>query len=399
VAKRVVMPTARPGVFPLRSWFGLRKWLADSLMSTSLALTNSLYATLYTAPWLRLLGAKIGPRAEVSTVSHIDPDLLVVGAESFVADLAVLGAARHYHGCIALGLTEVGTRTFVGNAALVPGNTKLAHNSLLGVLSVPPARPIEPGTSWLGAPAIFLPRRQVSEKFDEGLTYRPPARLVACRLAIEFFRVMLPAVLLWTFGLLGALVADRLAPALSTPVLAAVLPAVGLAVALGLYLTVVTLKWLVVGRYRPRVAPMWSHFVWRSELITALYESAAVPGLLGGFTGTPFMAPLLRLLGARVGRRAYLETTYMTEFDLVRVGDDAAVGGTASLQTHLFEDRVMKMSVVDVGAGCSVGPRAVVLYDSKLEAGAKLDALSLAMKGENLPAGPAWRGIPARLAD
>jgi non-ribosomal peptide synthetase-like protein len=177
------------------------------------------------------------------------------------------------------------------------------------------------------------------------------------------------------------------------------LPAVGLASALLLYLTVVGLKWLVVGRYRPRVAPMWSHFVWRSELITALYESAAVPGLLGGFTGTPFLAPLLRLLGARVGRRVYLETTYLTEFDLVRVGDDAAVGGTASLQTHLFEDRVMKMSVVDVGPGCAVGPRAVVLYDSQLEGGAELDALSLAMKGESLPAGAAWRGVPARLAD
>jgi ABC-type polysaccharide/polyol phosphate transport system ATPase subunit len=56
-----------------------------------------------------------------------------------------------------------------------------------------------------------LSKRQVSEKFDEGLTYRPPARLVACRLAIEFFRVTLPAVLLSTFGLLGALAAAGLA--------------------------------------------------------------------------------------------------------------------------------------------------------------------------------------------
>ena len=46
----------------------------------------------------------------------------------------------------------------------------------------------------------------------------------------------------------------------------------------------------------------------------------------------------------------------------------------------------MKMSTVTVGAGCTVGPRAVVLYDAELEAGAELDALSLAMKGESLPA-------------
>jgi hypothetical protein len=52
------MPKTPTGIFPLRSWFGLRKWLADNLMSASLSVTNSLYATLYTIPWLRLLGAK-----------------------------------------------------------------------------------------------------------------------------------------------------------------------------------------------------------------------------------------------------------------------------------------------------------------------------------------------------
>ncbi|HWG41810.1 MAG TPA: Pls/PosA family non-ribosomal peptide synthetase [Gemmataceae bacterium] len=398
VAKRAIMPAAHTGIFPLRSWFGLRKWLADSLMNTSLAVTNSLYATLYTAPWLRLLGAKIGPRAEVSTVSHIDPDLLVLGAESFVADLAVLGAARHYRGCIDLGMTEIGTRTFVGNAALVPSNTSLPHNSLIGVQSVPPSHPIEAGTSWLGSPAIFLPHRQPSAKFDESVTFRPTPRLVVCRLTIEFFRIVLPSMLLSAFGLLGTLAVARLASVLSLPLLAAVLPGIYLVSALLLYLTVAGLKWLVVGRYQPRVAPMWSHFVWRSELITALYESAAVPALLGGFTGTPFLAPLLRLLGVRMGRRVYIETTYMTEFDLVRVDDDAMIGGTTSLQTHLFEDRVMKMSTVSIGAGCTVGPRAVVLYDSQLEEGAELDALSLVMKGERLPAETQWRGIPAQLS-
>jgi non-ribosomal peptide synthetase-like protein len=386
-------------VFPLRSWFGLRKWLADNLMNTSLAVTNSLYATLYTAPWLRLLGARIGPRAEVSTVSHVDPDLLVLGAESFVADLAVVGAARHHRGRIALGVTEVGVRTFVGNAALVPSTTRLADNSLLGVQSVPPAHPIEKGTSWLGSPAIFLPRRLAIDKFDESVTFRPAARLVACRLAIEFFRVVLPSVLLSTSGLLGTLLAYLLASAVPVPVLAALVPAAYLASALLGYLAVVGLKWLVVGRYRPRVAPMWSHFVWRSELITALYESAAVPGLLGGFTGTPFLAPLLRLLGVRIGRRVFIETTYMTEFDLVQVGDDAAIGATTSLQTHLFEDRVMKMSTVRIGSACTVGPRSVVLYDSRLEDGVELDALSLAMKGERLPAATRWRGIPAQQID
>src|SRR5262249_30107106 len=82
----------------------------------------------------------------------------------------------------------------------------------------------------------------------------------------------------------------------------------------------------------------------------------------------------------------------------VSVGDGAAVAGQAALQTHLFEDRVMKMAAVTVGADCVVGSRAVVLYDAVLEAGSELEALSLAMKGETLPAGTRWRGIPSRPA-
>ena len=399
VGKRLTLFSIRPGIYPLRSLFGLRKWFVDRLMALSLALTNSLYSTLYLIPFLRLLGARIGARAEVSTVSNIDPDLLTLGTECFVADMAVIGAARVHNGHVVLGETEIGERGFIGNAALVPGDTKLPHDCLIGVLTVPPSEPAAPGSSWLGSPAIFLPRRQASEKFDESLTYRPPARLVACRLAIEFLRATLPAALGFAgFFLLALAVMEMLDEQLPVALVALLLPAVYLAAGLIVTLVVVALKWAVVARYRPRVEPQWSHFVWRTEFITGVYENVAVPWLLHWLAGTPLMAPAMRWFGARIGRRTYLETTFMTEFDLVKIGDDAAIAGQAALQTHLFEDRVMKMSTVTIGPGCNVGPRSVVLYDTELEAGADLDALSLVMKGENLPAGSRWQGIPARPA-
>ena len=56
------------------------------------------------------------------------------------------------------------------------------------------------------------------------------------------------------------------------------------------------------------------------------------------------------------------------------------------------------MDRVQVGAGASVGCLSLVLYDTRMEAGATLDALSLLMKGETLPARSPWRGVPAARA-
>ncbi len=396
IGKRVVLPTCHGGVYPLRSAFGLRKWFTDKLLAQSLALTNTLYATLYALPWLRLLGVTVGRGAEVSTVAHIDPTLLVLGPESFVADFATVGAATYHRGFVALGPTELGRRCFVGNAALIPSQTRLGDNSLIGVQSVPPPRPVEPGTSWLGSPAMFLPRRQTNEAFGEEVTYRPRTRLIVCRLAIEFLRMTGPMTLFYLMAVsLAGLAGLRLAARLPLSALVAVLPALVLTGAVGVTLVVALMKWLVVGRYRPRVEPLWSHFVRRTELITGLYESAAVPALIGSLTATPWIGPALRLFGARIGRRVWLDTTYLTEFDLVRVGDDAAISSQSSLQTHLFEDRVMKMSTVTIGSGCSIGPRTVVLYDAEVGASTSVGPLSLVMKSETLPPGSRWRGIPA----
>ena len=65
------------------------------------------------------------------------------------------------------------------------------------------------------------------------------------------------------------------------------------------------------------------------------------------------------------------------------------------VQNHLFEDRIMKSSRLTIGDNCSVGNMAVVLYDSEMQHGSRLDSLSLVMKGSVLAAGSSWIGIPA----
>ncbi|WP_406499735.1 amino acid adenylation domain-containing protein [Streptomyces sp. NBC_00846] len=395
VGRRLVRPGVPVGIHSARSSLGVRKWFVDKLLEYSLTFTNALYATLYTVPWLRLLGARVGRGAEVSTAAHVEPGLLTLKERSFVADMASIGSAVFAAGQVAMGPTTVGSRAFVGNAALVAGGTELGPNSLVGVGTVPPPDGVPDGTTWLGSPALRLPVRQSSGSYPEELTYRPTRRAVLARLGIEFFRVTMPASLLATSAYLYLLALSGLARDVGAPVLVLVSPFLAMGAAFAVIAFCMVAKLVVVGRYRPRVEPLWSLFVRRTEFITGLFEAAAVPAGVGALVGTPFLPAVLRMFGARIGRRTWIGTTFLTEFDLVKVGDDVAVGMNVSLQTHLFEDRVMKMSTVTVRSGADIGTRAIVLYDAVVGERVGLGALSLVMKGEHLPPGTSWRGLPA----
>ncbi|GAA1027322.1 MULTISPECIES: Pls/PosA family non-ribosomal peptide synthetase [Amycolatopsis] len=396
IGKRLVLPRVPVGIHPVRTWLGIRKWITDKLLEFSLQFTNSLYATLYTTPWLRLLGARVGRRAEVSTAAHLDPDLLTLGEESFVADMASVGCATFANGRMAFLPTEIGSRAFVGNAAFVPSGSRLGDGSLVGVSTVPPYDGVPDGTSWLGSPAMHLPRRQESGSFAEEETFRPPRDVVAHRLAVEFCRATLPASVLGVSFYLYLLALSGLAEGNDLPIPAFVSPFLAVLAGLAVIGFCAATKRNLIGSYRPRVEPLWSRFVRRAEFVTGLYEAAAVPAGMEMLVGTPFLPPLLRWFGVSVGRRTWIGTTYLTEFDLVRIGDDACVGSESSLQTHLFEDRVMKMSYVTVEPGATIGTRAIVLYDSVVGSEVSLGSLSLLMKGEHLPAGTRWHGIPAQ---
>jgi non-ribosomal peptide synthetase-like protein len=396
--KWLLLGRVRPGRYPVHGWFYWRKWVVDRMMELSLDVLGPLYATIYLTPWYRLLGAKVGRRAEISTASFISPDLLHIDDEGFIADSVSLGAARVDRGVMTLGPCRIGKRSFIGNSALLPPGATVGDGCLIGCLSTLPPEPgaaRRDSTSWLGSPAFFLPQRQESPEFGEETTFHPTRRLWVVRGLIEFFRVTLPAT---CFTVLSSLLLSFVVlyqDDLGVPALLLLFPLLYAVIGLGATLFTVAMKWLLMGRYRPLARPLWSHFVWRTELVTSLRDNLADLFLLDLLKGTPFLCWVFRLFGARIGRRVFLDTTELSEFDLVRIGDDTALNHDCTVQTHLFEDRVMKMSTIDIGPRCSVGAVSLVLYDTVMDEGAALGSLSLLMKGEVLPAGTAWEGIPA----
>ncbi len=91
-----------------------------------------------------------------------------------------------------------------------------------------------------------------------------------------------------------------------------------------------------------------------------------------------------------------MNSSDITEFDCVHVGDFCAVNTNAALQTHLYEDRVMKVGEVRLGRGVAVGAGSTVLYDTEIGDYARIGLLTIVMKGEGIPPHGVWHGAPAQ---
>lgn len=401
VSANVLQKGIKPGKYPIYSLFYVRKWFADQILSLCLVVLHPIYATVFVSSFFRALGAKIGKHTEISTASSVTHPLLKIGNGSFIADAVTLGEADVRGQQLILEETVIGNSSFVGNSALIPQGYHLPDNMLIGVLSTPPVAEqlaASDAKDYFGSPAIALPRRQESQAFSDQLTLYPSFGKRLFRSAIELIRILIPETVVFISSVLFiAYLHDLIKNGIHYTIL--YLPLYYLFfIGIPCFLVTVLLKWVTVGKYRSEQHPMWTHKVWRSEAITTTYEALAVPYFLEYLKGTPWLPILLRLFGVKTGKRVWMNTADVTEFDMVTIGDDVALNDDCGPQTHLFEDRVMKIGSITIGNRCSVGARSIILYDSEVGNDVQLDALSLVMKGEKLPDSTVWTGSPVKNA-
>jgi non-ribosomal peptide synthetase-like protein len=307
----------------------------------------------------------------------------------------MIGGVRIHNGIAEIKQTTIGRRTFIGNSAFIRGGVTLGDETLLGVMSTPPINSdvVPSNTQWLGVPGFALPRPKVLV-FDDGRTFNPTKNLQRTRAIIDAARILLPGYLsACSLFVMIAIAAFSFSMA-HWWVVGLALPLIVNFVAVLTMVVVAVIKRVIIGTFTPSVHPLWSPFVWLNDVINGVFETITA-NAMAPFMGTPYAAPLLRLMGCKIGKWCYIETTFFSEFDLVRVGDYAALNLGSTLQTHLFEDRVMKSDVLTVGEGCSVGNMAIVLYSTVMERGSSLGPLSVLIKGETLPEMSRWGGIPS----
>ncbi|WP_376986150.1 Pls/PosA family non-ribosomal peptide synthetase [Bosea sp. R86505] len=391
-----ILPRVSSGSYSIHSAFFARKWTVGLATEVTLETLSSLFATIYMRAWYRMMGAAIGKGSEISTNLSGRYDVTGIGAGNFIADEVVFGDEDMRRGYMRLDMTRTGDQVFVGNDAVVPPGAQIPDRVLIGIKSKPPANErMQPGDTWFGSPPIQLPNRQ---KVDLGAdwTYRPSWQKQTLRGVFEALHTSFPAMLFITFGTIAVdLVLQERINQRDWLGLVLSFMAVAVLIAVAQALICVAIKWLMMGVYKPLMKPMWSWWAMRTESIAVLYSGLGGKVLFEYLRGTPFLPWFLRLFGAKFGRGVWMDMTDITEFDCVTVGDFCQINAHSALQTHLYEDRVMKVGRVHLGKGVCVGAAATVLYDTRVGDFAQIGLLTVIMKGENLPAHTCWEGAPA----
>jgi non-ribosomal peptide synthetase-like protein len=379
------------GTHPLLGWYGINAFLKDRLIDGA---NSALSGTLLWPVWLRLAGMRIGRKAEISTISEVLPELVTIGDSCFFADGIYLGRPLLHRGTFTCGHTRFSNNTFLGNHVVVPSGVSLPPDILLGICTVADPARIRPGTSWFGHPSFELPRREVHSA-DRAFTYEPTPLRRATRMFWEGTRLLLPIPTLllglWWFTTMPTWRATHSPLVFHLVLLPAAAALMGSVLLLASWLA----KWAVMGPIREGRYMLWSCWTMRWDFLYETWSNWAAP-VVSNFEGTPFLALWLRAMGARIGRDVVFDGSFvqLVEPEMLEVGDGATV--SCHLQSHSFEDRVLKLAPVRIGPRSSVGPGAVLLYGAVIGEGTTVGDNSVVMKHEDLLPGLTYSGFPTR---
>ena len=398
---RVTSSLIVPGYFPQTSAAGWGAWFTHTLMQRTLVSTYPIYASCITPVFMRLLGARVGRDTEISTLETI-PHLTYLNDRTFVADHALVNSVRTRGGWLHIGTTVIGEGAFVGNSAIVGPDRDLPAGSLIAVLSSTPYQPAL-GSSWLGRKAKSIPRIKVEA--DAATTFRPAARLKVARAMVESCRILPAIIAAWLDLMIVYALTSIYMNAGPDHHMEGILRAalwsgpVVLAAGILASLIPVAAKWALIGVFRRGDRPLFSTFVWRSELADSFAESLAVPSLVRLGLGSPLYNVWARLMGSKIGRDVWCETWWLPEFDLITVEDRATVNRGTVLQTHLFHDRVMGMETVRLGVGATLAPNSFMLPGSAVGERTTVRPGSMVLRQEEVPSDGVWGGNPVQHLD
>ncbi len=158
----------------------------------------------------------------------------------------------------------------------------------------------------------------------------------------------------------------------------------------------VAAKWLLIGRFKREVIPVWSLAYFRFWLVKQL--TRATP--LAAFVGYPLYNVYLRLLGAKIGPGSVImsRVTPVTA-DLLSIGAHTIIRKDTVMPGYKARAGRIYTGPISIGDNAFVGEGSVIDIDTRMGDDAQLAHASSLHEGQSIPAGERWHGSPARKAD
>lgn len=141
----------------------------------------------------------------------------------------------------------------------------------------------------------------------------------------------------------------------------------------------------------------------------AYYSIAAVPWFIHNalfylarytflpyVTLTPFGPWFLVAMGMTIGKRAFINTEFISDPCMITLGDDVVIGGSVHLFAHFGGGGHLVIEPIFIDDGATVGQKATVMGDVRIGAGAKILPHSVLLPGSRVGPGETWAGVPAR---
>ncbi|KAK9916399.1 hypothetical protein WJX75_002178 [Coccomyxa subellipsoidea] len=154
------------------------------------------------------------------------------------------------------------------------------------------------------------------------------------------------------------------------------IPLVWLALGFGLCFACVLTKRMIGPRLSPRhPIKMFSGDFARWWLVNRMVGVTTMV-FADQLRSTGLLASWLRAMGAHIGENVVIDTLDVTDFDLISIGDNVAIGEGATVMGHYYKDGSLHFDEVVIGDGCRLDPFSLAGPGLTLLKGEQLPALS-----------------------
>ncbi len=325
--KWLVIGKMKAGDYPLWGIYYFRWWLVKTMQR--LLPAQFLNGTPLYPAYLRLLGMKIAPDAQVSEFSFGAEDLITIGSDVSISSQTNLNNAFVEDGLLKLRAISLGDHAYIGSSATISGDSNMETWSELQDLSfLQPGRTIASGEVWQGSPAQLKEKKNI-EDLPQPLTVstftRRKYKMIFILSILVFpFIILLP--------LLPTIIAiNKLDNAAGDYDFSYMVHAPSLAL---LYIVLFALETILLTRLLQRKIkagkyPIYSMFYVRKWFADQLMSLSLI--VLHPIYATVYVAGFFRALGAKIGKDTEISTASSVTHPLLQIGDGAFVADAVTL--------------------------------------------------------------------